>query len=86
MGKKPNFAPLLAPFRYTSSETLFQAIINKPKLRKWQKKPNLGSIVINLTQIWDYKTFFIGFTYASSWKLFQAITLCKLQKKQMNHT
>ena len=41
MGKKPNFAPLLAPFRYTSSETLFQAIINKPKLRKWQKKKQI---------------------------------------------
>ena len=42
MGKKTNFAPLLAPFRYTSSETLFQAIINKPKLRKWQKKKKFG--------------------------------------------
>ena len=41
MGKKTNFAPLLAPFRYTSSETLFQAIINKPKLRKWQKKKKI---------------------------------------------
>ena len=38
MGKKPNFGPLLAHFRYTSSETLFQVIINDPKLRKWQKK------------------------------------------------
>ena len=70
MGKKPNFGPLLARFRYTSSETLFQAIINDPELRKWHKKTNLESILINLTQIWDYKTFFIGFTYASSWKLF----------------
>ena len=42
MGKKPNFGPLLARFRYTSSETLFQAIINDPELRKWHKKNKFG--------------------------------------------
>ena len=43
MGKKPNFGPLLAHFRYTSSETLFQAIINDPELRKWHKKKQIWS-------------------------------------------
>ena len=52
----------------------------EPNFRRWQKKLILGPILASLTQIWAAKFFFVDFTSASIYILFQAIILCNLKE------
>ena len=42
----------------------------------------LSSILTHLPQIWAPKDFFVGFIFASSWTLFQAIILWNLKESK----